>query len=90
MLQQNWAELSIVDVGWIVFAFLFFLFIVTLLFYCLSWTRLSGLSCRFLGTCTDVAVEDLHIHGKLQLVLLFNHNIPFPHLAAVTFFFIEE
>ncbi|PFX19516.1 Synaptotagmin-4 [Stylophora pistillata] len=44
----------------------------------------------FLGTCTDVAVEDLHIHGKLQLVLLFNHNIPFPHLAAVTFFFIEE
>ncbi|RMX44773.1 hypothetical protein pdam_00009176 [Pocillopora damicornis] len=44
----------------------------------------------FLGACTDVAVEDLHIHGKLQLVLLFNQNIPFPHLAAVTLFFTEE
>jgi len=46
--------------------------------------------CRFLGTYTDVAIEDLHIHGKIQLVLLFNQNIPFPHVAAVSLCFTEE
>lgn len=45
---------------------------------------------RFLGTCTDVVVEDLQINGKLQLEMLFNQNIPFPHLAAVTICFTEE
>lgn len=44
----------------------------------------------FLGTHTDVALEDLHIHGKIQLDLLFNHNIAFPHLAAVRLCFTEE
>ena len=46
--------------------------------------------CRFLGTYTDVAIEDLHIHGNIQLVLLFNRNIPFPHVAAVSLCFTEE
>jgi len=44
----------------------------------------------FLGTCTDVAVEDLQISGKLQLELMFNQYIPFPHLAAVSVCFTEE
>lgn len=53
-------------------------------------TSLSFLFCRFLGTHTDVALEDLHIHGKIQLELLFNHSIPFPHLAAVRLCFTEK
>ena len=50
----------------------------------------SSLLYRFLGTCFDVAVEDFQISGKLQLVLLFNQNVPFPHLASVSICFTEE
>ncbi|KAK2560441.1 Uncharacterized protein P5673_016790 [Acropora cervicornis] len=52
--------------------------------------RMSLSNKGFLGTHTDVALEDLHIHGKIQLELLFNHSIPFPHLAAVRLCFTEE
>ncbi|XP_046860503.1 uncharacterized protein PYUK71.03c-like isoform X2 [Xenia sp. Carnegie-2017] len=44
----------------------------------------------FLDLSTSISVEDLHINGKMQIVLSFNRNIPFPHLAAISLCFLEE
>ncbi|KAK3749843.1 hypothetical protein QZH41_015502, partial [Actinostola sp. cb2023] len=43
-----------------------------------------------LGTETEIAVEDFQISGRMQLVLQFNRNIAFPHLASLSFCFLEE
>ncbi|XP_048579326.1 synaptotagmin-5-like [Nematostella vectensis] len=43
-----------------------------------------------LGTETDIAIEDFQISGRMQLVFSFNRNIAFPHLASISFCFLEE
>lgn len=43
-----------------------------------------------LDLSTDIAVEDFHIHGKMQISFSFNRNIPFPHMAAISLCFLEE
>jgi len=42
-----------------------------------------------LGT-TDVCIEGLRIRGRMQLHILFNQNIPFPHIAAISFSFLKQ
>lgn len=38
---------------------------------------------------TDVVIEKFKIRGQIQLVLMFNQNIPFPHLAAFSISFLN-
>jgi len=41
-----------------------------------------------LGGETDVCIEKFQLRGRVQLVLFFNQNIPFPHLAAFSISFL--
>ncbi|XP_028393430.1 uncharacterized protein LOC114517807 [Dendronephthya gigantea] len=52
--------------------------------------RIKLAKAGMLDLSTDIAVEDFHIHGKMQFVFSFNRNIPFPHLAAISLCFLEE
>ena len=52
--------------------------------------QLCYLFSRMLDLSTDIAVEDFHIHGKMQISFSFNRNIPFPHMAAISLCFLEE
>eukprot|EP00794_Sanderia_malayensis_P017602 gene17602-19355_t len=39
---------------------------------------------------SDVCIEGLQIRGRMQLNIQFNQNIPFPHIAALSFCFLKE
>ena len=45
---------------------------------------------RRMGMNLDMAVEQLHIAGKLQLLLHMDKDRAFPHISSVTLSFIEK
>ena len=46
--------------------------------------------CYRMGMNLDVAIEKLNIMGKMQMVVQFDMDMPFPHVASVSIAFIEK
>ena len=38
----------------------------------------------------DVAVEKLNVTGKMQVIVNFNMDSPFPHISAISVSFLEK
>ena len=85
MVFKNWADDVTTKIeSWLLFESLFKSFYhskVTL--YCVR------IPCLCRGT-TDVCVESFRIRGRMQLHILFNQNIAFPHIAAISFSFLKQ